>query len=171
MKPLKLQFVHCYFDCNNFKQKEIAVLDNLLKGSRLNDDMRITGYGTISFAEDDLPRRYPTITTEDADGNPLPYNRRGTNCLVIDLMKTDKNPGIFDKLFLYHTCRNSNGVWYGYLAYNTKTGKSRHRFFIDHTHYDLTCDFAKFLYGINRCELYDKLLAESIELSRPRKAS
>lgn len=147
---IKTEFTHCYFNCDTFKQKETTILLNSISGSRLNNDMKLSGYGMISFDEEnDKPHRYPEIKFANDDGTPIQWNRKGINCIVFDLICTDKNH-VYDKLFLYHTnSKNGQGVWYGWIAYNMKTREKTHRFFVDHDTQDLLVSLNRFLYHIN----------------------
>lgn len=155
-----VEFIHCYFNCDNFKPKETALLLNAINGSRLVSDMRFEGYGMISFDEDsDSAHRYPEIIYANENGTPI-ESRRCPNCLVFNLISTVKNTE-YDKLFLYHTNgKNGKGVWYGWVAYNTETGKYSHRFFVDHDTQDLLMAFNRFLNNINKVEHFRQHLAE-----------
>ena len=51
---IKTEFTHCYFNCDTFKQKETTILLNSISGSRLNNDMKLSGYGMISFDEENI---------------------------------------------------------------------------------------------------------------------
>ncbi len=164
MKVVKIntEFTHFYFNCDNFKQKDTTILLNTIAGGRLMNDMKFSGYGLITFDEEnDLPHRYPEIRFLNDDGTPMQWNRKGTNCIVFDLPQTDKND-VYDKLFLYHTnSKNGQGVWYGWVAYNTKTKVKSHRFFVDHDTQDLMVALNRFFYRINTVKRNEIHLEES----------
>ena len=158
---LKTEFVHCYFNCDTFKQKDIDYLLKLVGTTRLRDYLTFDGYGSITFAEEDTARRFPIINTTDELGNKLEWNRKTTNCLVFNMPRTGKNTR-YDKLFLYHTnSHNSNGVWYGWLAWDNKNKKCSHRFFIQHDPQELMQALNRMIYHIPVTETNECLLAQS----------
>lgn len=163
---INVEFTHCYFNCNNFKQKDVEMLLYVISQSRLIHDMKFGGYAVISFDEEnDKPHRYPEIKFADDNGNDLQFNRKGTNCLMFDLYKTDKNP-TYDKLFLYHTtAKNGQGVWYGWIIYNTKTKKYSHRFFIEHDTQELLLALNRCFCNINTVNKFQELLDKDRELN------
>ena len=163
MKGGKLQakFTHCYFNCDPFKQKEIAHLNALISGSRLINYLTFDGYASITFDEDDAPHRYPLISTLDDNGEKLDWSRKTTNCLVFNFIKTGKND-MYDKIFLYHTCsHNGNGVWYGWIAWDSKSHKMSHRFFVNHDPQDLMQALNRMIYHIPIVTRNERLLRES----------
>ena len=164
------EFTHCYFTCNTFKQKEANTLQWLICGKQLSNDIRFNGYGIISFDEtNDACHRYPEIKIANDDGTPIVFNSRTTNCLVFDLPNTEKNPK-YDKLFLYHTtAKNGQGVWYGWVAYNTVTQERLHKVFIDHDIQDLLLSLSVFFNNINRYEFLKNHLKQSRYLSKKYK--
>lgn len=145
---LQAKFVHCYFNCDVFKQKEIQYLTTLIHTTRLAEYMSFDGYGTISFDEEDAPHRFPLISTLDENGQKLDWSRKNTNCLVFNMKRTGKN-NKYDKLFLYHTCsHNGNGVWYGWIAWDSKNHEMSHRFFVSHDPMDLMQALNRMIYHI-----------------------
>lgn len=160
---LNVEFTHCYFDCNNFKQKDIDTLLYVISQSRLIHDMNFAGYGVISFDEEnDKPHRYPNIRFANDDGSKIQFNRKGTNCLMFDLYKTDNNP-TYDKLFLYHTnAKNGQGIWYGWIIYDSVTKKYSHRFFIEHDIQELLLALNRCFYNINTVNKLNQLLDKQL---------
>ena len=119
------EFWHWNFPCSNFKKKQAHIIINMIDLSKLNDDMVFESFGNIKFDETDKSHKYPEISyMED-------FNRVKTNCLIYNLKNTSKNQGVYDKCFIY----NSVGTYennYGYVFYNTKTGKMMHKYFVDY---------------------------------------
>ena len=158
---LQAEFVHCYFNCDTFKQKEIDYLNFLISTTRLNDYFSFGGYATISFDEEDTAHRYPLVSTLDDNGEKLPWGRRTTNCIVYDMKRTGKND-TYDKLFLYHTCsHNGAGIWYGWLLWDAKNKIIKHRFFISHDQQDLMQAMNRMIYHIPVTKTNEKILRES----------
>ena len=125
------EFWRWNFPCDNFKKKQAQLIINMIGGSRLCGDMSFESYGHIEFAPEDKSNRYPEISyLED-------FNRLKTNCLIYNLKNTAKNQGKYDKCFIYHTAGINEGN-YGYVFYNTETGKMMHKYFIDHE-FDTLC--------------------------------
>lgn len=151
---VKLEFVHCYHNCDPFKQKEATMLIDAIQRSRLADDMWFRGYGNIVFDESDESHRYPVIAYTDDNGEYMGWSRKNANCLVYELPKTGNNNNgkkdpLYDRLFLYHTnSRSGQGQWYGYIAYNTETREQYHKFFIDHEGTDILTGLNRFFYSI-----------------------
>ena len=163
---LQAQFVHCFFNCDAFKQKDIAYLNNVIAGTRLGEYLAFAGYGNIAFDEDDTQHRYPVISTTDENGNPLEWSRKTTNCLIYDFHKVGKND-MYDKLFLYHTCsHNGAGVWYGWVLLDKKTGKMTHRFFVGHDSMDLMQALNRMIHRLPIVKRNEELLIESRKKGR-----
>lgn len=156
-----LEFNQYHFNCDTFKKRDISIILNTIIGGRLNDDMKFAGYGVITFDEEnDSVHRYPKIKIANDDGTPIKETSRGINCLVFDLPVTYKND-TFNKLYLYHTIgSNKKGLWYGWVGYNTTTGKTSHRFFIDHDMNDLMVELNRYFFRINQHNHYDELLRQ-----------
>ena len=158
----KVEMVHKFHNADNFKQKEAMYLNTLIGSSRLSNDMQFDGYGSMTFDEEDTQHGTAILQWTDENGEPMPYSRKNSSCLVYTLKKTDHNPGTFDKLFLYHTMSHSGtGLWYGWIAYNTHTKKYTHRFFIDHDPQDLMHALNKWLYHLQTVKTSERILSES----------
>ena len=117
---LELAINYQVFD--NFKQKGVLLLKNLFLNGRINDYIRFAGYGFIS----PLNEKSSKILVEEQDK----FNRMKTNCLIYNLTKNKFNPGVYDKLFIYYSANREN-PWYGYVLYNSTTGKTFNRYCID----------------------------------------
>lgn len=158
---IDVEFFQYHFNCDTFRKRDIAIILNTITGCRLNDDMKFAGYGIITFDEEnDTAHRFPRIRFANDDGTQIKETARGINCLVFDLPVTYKN-NTFDKLYLYHTIgTNKKGTWYGWVAYNTETEKTSHRFFVDHDLNDLMIELNRFFSRINQHNHYDELLKQ-----------
>ena len=158
---MQTEFVHCFFNCDTFKQKEIDQILRIIGATRLHDYMQFDGYGSITFSEEDRARRFPLITMLDENGEKLKWSRKETNCLVFNMTRQGKN-NRYDKLFMYHTnSHNGNGVWYGWIAWDGKNKKSSHRFFVPHDIQDLVQALNRMIYHIPVLETNERLLKKS----------
>ena len=165
METLTAKLTHYYFNCDNFKQKDAAILVHLISNSRLNFEMSWAGYGNISFDEADTAHQYANISFDEE--NAKVYNRKTANCLVFNLKNSENNPGYYNKLFMYHTMKSNNsaGKWYGYVLYNSITKKTLHQFFIDHEYTDLTKNLNTIFMSMN----YNHELMIKLENSKKMK--
>jgi hypothetical protein len=155
---LKTEFAHYHFNCDKFKHKDVALLLNAIKESRLNQDMILNSYGIISF--DDESHKYPNIEFEDGVGESS-WNKNKTNCIVFDLSQTEKN-NIYNKLFLFHTIKDNKSGCYGWIAYNTKTKYMTQKFFIEHDIMSLMTRLNIFFYNIKRADFFNKRLSKAV---------
>jgi hypothetical protein len=110
---------------DNFKQKQVYQLRNILESSRLMNDMEFSSYAIITTDPEDTHHIHPHITEGDS------FNRIRTNCLVYDMLKTSANDNYYDKCFIYQTVGPKGNGFYGYFLYNTKTGTFSHVFNIE----------------------------------------
>lgn len=109
----------CYICFNNFKQKQVYNIKQVLGNSKMGLHMKFSTYALITLKpEDNLHTNLHIEETEN-------FNRIKTNCLVYDLVYDDINAGYFDKCFIYNDNSGKNG-FYGYILYDTKTGKMNH---------------------------------------------
>lgn len=141
MNDINFEFEFGYWNFNlaNFKKKQMMILLGVIGGSRLGKYFKFSGYGNISFSDEDTAHRYPIIEMQEK------YNRNKTNVLVFDMPVTDRNiDGLYDKMFLYQT-DFPHIPNYGYVLYNTKTKKTNHIFYIDYDINDLTISLNKSL--------------------------
>lgn len=114
---------YCTFD--NFKQKSAYILNALFAGGRMTDYARFSCYGIITPLNDKNNR----IQIEEVDK----FNRAKVNCIIYDLTYNKYNDGIYDKLFIYYSTVTRDTSWYGYVFYNTKTGKTLHKYCIEYS--------------------------------------
>lgn len=109
----------CYINFNNFKQKQVYNIQQVLGNSKLGMHMKFSTYALITLDKDDNLHTHLHIKETEN------FNRLKTNCLVYDLIYDDINKEYFDKCFIYNDNGGKNG-FYGYILYNTKTGKMDH---------------------------------------------
>lgn len=131
MESYNIKFNMPYIEADTLKQKHYSILLSLIGNSRLQEFMKFDGPGLITFAEDDTKHWNPIVTRMEK------YNRLKTNCLIYTLPENPNNMGYYDKLFIYWTA-GSKISYYGYVMYNTNTGKNEHIYFIDDNYNDLT---------------------------------
>lgn len=113
-----------YINYNNFKQKQVYNIQQVLGNSHLNLQMKFSSFALISFDKDDVKHKFMHISETEN------FNRIKTNCLVYDLLPTDINPGYYDKCFIYNDNGGRTG-FYGYILLNTKTGRIDHVYNIE----------------------------------------
>ena len=118
---ITLDFYYQTFD--NFKQKGALILQSLFAGGRIIDYAKFHGYGIILTNG----HKADKITIEDLDK----FSRSKTNCIIYDLTYNKYNPGIYDKLFIYRTDISRDNAFYGYILYNTETGKTMNKYNLD----------------------------------------
>lgn len=122
MKKYNLKFGFWNINIDPIKEKEANKIIWILSQTRHVKDISFANYAEITF---DLK--------DDKHWNPIAedqmvFNRRKSNCMVFDIHLT-RGVDYYDKLFLYHSNNKRISNW-GYVLYNTKTGKSKHTYFI-----------------------------------------
>ena len=143
---MKIELIHYYQAIDPWKQKDVSYINTLIGSTRLISDMNFAGYGEIKFNEEDTKHAYAIIEMLE---DPYTFNKKKTTCLVYDLKETKNNPKKYDKLFLYQTLGSSgNGLWYSWIAYNTKTKKSTQKTFVSYDSQDLMQALNKFFIHI-----------------------
>ena len=110
---IDLKFYYQTFDA--FKNKATLIFRNLMSGGRMINYAVFNCYGLVTT---NCHKAYK-ITIEETDK----FSRSKTNCMIYDLTYNKYNPGKFDKLFVYKTNMSKDNAFYGYILYNTKTGK------------------------------------------------
>jgi len=119
---INLAINYCTFD--NFKQKSAYILNRLFAGGRMIDYAVFSSYGIIT----PLNEKNNQIHIEEVDK----FNRAKVNCIIYDLTYNKYNDGKYDKMFIYYSTVTRDTTWYGYVFYNTKTGKTLHKYCIDY---------------------------------------
>jgi hypothetical protein len=155
------EFWRWNFECDNFKQKPVQILMNTISGGRLSMDMKFESYGHIEFAPEDKSNRYPTISYLDG------YTRSKTNCLIYNLVPSDKNKNYYDKCFIYHSIGSQDGS-YGYVFYNTETKEMLHKYFITHEDDELCRKITESLNVLMKKDIMDAY-NEKVKQIKPRK--
>ena len=122
MKKYNLKFEFWNINVDPIKEKEANKIIWILSQTRHVKDISFANYGEMTFDHNDDKHWKPIV--EDL----MVFNRRQSNCMVFDIHLT-KGINYYDKLFLYHSNNKRIGNW-GYVLYNTKTGKSKHTYFI-----------------------------------------
>ena len=119
---IDLAINYCTFE--NFKQKSAYILNALFAGGRMVDYAKFSCYAVIT----PLNEKNNRIHIEEVDK----FNRSKVNCIVYDLTYNKYNEGKYDKVFIYYSTVTRDTSWYGYVFYNTKTGKTLHKYCIDY---------------------------------------
>ena len=60
-----LKFEMPYINCDNYKEKDLLNLIELITNSRINDLICNHSYGNIKFSDDDKQHNYPNVTELD----------------------------------------------------------------------------------------------------------
>lgn len=130
MTDYKLDLNFAYETCMNFKEKEINVLKNIISFARLGREMTYRCGATITFDETDKTHLHPNVHELEK------YARSKTNGIVYNVLKSNKNPGIYDRCLIYHTEPHQVGSW-GFVMFNSETGKSIHMYMVGDDYSDL----------------------------------
>ena len=126
----KLEMLFPYIQWDNWKHKTAMSIINMINGGRMKPYFKFSSFGNVSYEEDDVKKMHPIIEPHEK------FNRMKSNVMIFDMPKNDTNEGYYDKMFMYHT----NGVSisnYGFVLYNSETGKMTHKCYIDDTYDDL----------------------------------
>ena len=90
-KNFEFEFMMWNYNPDNFKKKQIMILLGVIGGSKLGKHFKFSGYGNMTFSDEDTGHRYPLIEMQEK------YNRNKTNVLVFDMPATDRNiDGLYD---------------------------------------------------------------------------
>lgn len=122
MEEYKLEFEFPHINVSTLKEKDCNKLLLSIGGSRHVKNIWLNGYGELKFDNDDNMHYYPTFIPSEK------FNRLKTNCMEFGI-NVNGGDGKYDRLFLYHTKGNHINN-YGYVMYNTKTGKQKHKYFV-----------------------------------------
>lgn len=118
----KLKFTFNYLTVSNFKEHDFFILINHLTTGRFATKIKYLNPANISFENSDYKHEFPIVKTLDS------FKRKITNCIEFELLNDHHNRGCYDRLFLYYTdCKTPS---YGYVLYNTQTGRMGHKFLI-----------------------------------------
>ena len=119
-----LKFIMPYIDICNFTENESIILNNIIKGARIGENIKFEEYGNIFFESEDKKHDYPKVKLLGQS-----FVKSKSNCLVYSISNKESK---FNKIFLYQTSHqksnsNLNG-FYGLIAYNDNTNEMTHIF-------------------------------------------
>lgn len=154
----KLKFNWCYIDCNNFKEKELILLRNTIACTRISNDITFYKYANISFDENDKKHETPIVTEFDN------FTRSKTNAIIFDMKNTEKNPGKFNKCIIYQHIMKNDG-FYGFVFYNTETGRYNHIYNITNDRNELLVNIWRSIDIMQREEMYSYYMNRANTLS------
>lgn len=121
-----------YLGMMPFKQKALNVVIMTINGSALVSELSSYSYGIAEALDNQGTDISVTLTDK--------FFRGKINCIVFNMKHTAKNPGVYDKCFIYQTTTNPG--YYGYVLYNSKTGKQLHKYGLDLAD-DRLCQYLK----------------------------
>ena len=121
-----------YLGMMPFKQKALNVVIMTISGSALVSELSTYSYGIAEAS--DAQGTDITVTLTDK------FMRGKINCIVFNMKHTAKNPGVYDKCFIYQTTTNPG--YYGYVLYNSETGNQLHKYGLD-LEDDRLCQYLK----------------------------
>lgn len=147
-KDYSFEFFRFNFNTDKFNRRHALIIKNLVSNSRLKDELVFNSFGLITYNDEDKQHRYPNIEILGSE-----FNKK-TNCIIFDLKESVKNNNYYNKLFLYHSSGPNIGN-YGYVLYNTETGKYVHKYFIDYEYESLMCSINQSLNLLSNLEIYD----------------
>ena len=136
MTNYDLTFDFTYERCDNFKEKEINTLKNILSMTRIAQEIVYKCNATISFDVSDKTHEHPHITELEK------YARSKTNGIIYELKHTKTNPGIYNRCLIYKNEWPKSITW-GFVMFNSETGKQQHQYMIDE-------DFGDLIFKIQR---------------------
>lgn len=121
-KTYDVHFNYLYGKYDKFKQKDVDILNAILSGSRMGQYLNIEGYGELTFDEYDSKNEFGKIVNISDS-----FDRRKTNCIMIDLFDSDLNPDkYYDKMFVHmHNVSIGQNINYsfGFIMYDSKNDK------------------------------------------------
>lgn len=106
----------------NFKEKQSTVLNSIISNGRLGQEIKFSTFANISFDKTDTQLRFPKFTPMEL------FSRSKTNCLIFDMLDTDKNKGVFTKCCIF--MQGGHDIKYSFLLYNENTKRVLHKFLI-----------------------------------------
>lgn len=115
-----LKFNFNYINCNKFKEKELLVLRNIISGSRVGQNFYFYKYANVSFDEQDYKHEYPIVSELDN------FGRSKTNSIIFKISNN-----LYNRCLIYQT-GSKECSFYGYIIYNTETGKYSHNYNLDY---------------------------------------
>lgn len=117
-----LKFGFPYIYPSTLKEKDCNIVRACIAGSRHSHNIKFNSYGILNFSDDDKQHLNPTYEANEK------FNRLRTNCVEFAI-NVKGGDGKYDRLFLYKSKGHHINNW-GYVMYNTKTCKQKHKYFI-----------------------------------------
>lgn len=161
MKVYNLNFLFSYIDCNNFKEKELIVLRNFIKGTRIGREIKFANYANISFDVEDVKHDKPIVTELEQ------FTRSKTNGIIFNMENTELNNGVFNKCVIYQTLFTNSGA-YGYILWNTETNDSVHEFNVEYDGNELIKHIYRTINSLPIRDKLNKMLISSISLKKQK---
>lgn len=127
-----IKFELPYLGIDPFKQKAIGITIDTIENSTLMSDMSFSSYGIAEPIDDKMTDI--NVTAVDR------FMRGKINCIIFDMKKTVKNPGVYDKCFIYYIATDPG--YYGYVLLNTETGYQVHKYGLEYAD-DRLCQYLK----------------------------
>lgn len=120
METYNLKFITPHVMCSNFKEKDIAFINNVIFGGRLGEKISYVGTGNIRFDSDDKYQFNPICDTLEE------FTKSKSNCLIYNItIKDENNP--YNKIFVYQVISKTNdNHGYGYILFNDETNECTH---------------------------------------------
>lgn len=148
-----IEFSYYYQIFSNFKIKECELLANIINGARIGEFINFQNYARITFDPEDKLIRYGHVELFDG------FDRRKTNCMVFSIPRSQVNNNRYNKLFLY-THNNKGETFYGYILYNTMTGRCTQIADVSGEPNDIVRHLNNTIYGFNKSDEFEKQLEE-----------
>lgn len=121
-----LKFEMPYITCDNFKEKEITIINNFISGARIRKIIKYGGLASIEFDEFDKHKHeFPKVKL-------LPsFVKQHTNGVIYDILVPCK----YDKILIYQNIlKNTN--FYGFVIFNSNDPSQQFHYY--NIEYDLT---------------------------------
>ena len=122
-KEYRLNFSVWKESFSPWAERDAQHLMNVVSVTRLNNNLKFAGYGTVKFDEDDLETHYHPIVVEQDK-----FNKKTTDIVIFDVVN-NKLP--FDKLFVYHSNAGSKGAAGYYMWSSTNPDLAVHKYYLD----------------------------------------
>lgn len=121
-----LKFEMPYITCDNFKEKEITIINNFIAGARIRKMIQYNSMASIEFDDVDVHKHeFPKVKI-------LPsFIKQHTNAVIYDIIVPCK----YDKVLIYQNIlKNTN--FYGFVIFNSNNTEQQFHYY--NIEYDLT---------------------------------
>jgi hypothetical protein len=159
MNTHKLKFSFCYVDCNNFKEKDLIIFNNLVKNARIGRDLKFDSYANILFDESDTKHEFPILTKLQS------FTRGKTNAILYTMPIDEYNDGTFTHCMIYQTTNKNTGS-YGALFYNLETELFSHIYNIEYNPNDLVQHLQRVVLNIPFRKTFNALMENTRKLKK-----